>query len=79
MPVNHATVYSRVRAVNLKTKETEWYNFNERNCGDVFLSRESPVGKALLGKEIGETVEILTPSGNLILKIIDICETKKYE
>jgi len=32
----------------------------------------SPIGQGLLGKKIGETVEITVPSGTLHLKVIDI-------
>lgn len=36
------------------------------------ISNESEVGKSLLGKQKGETVEILVPDGTLEYKIIDI-------
>ncbi len=36
------------------------------------ISIESPIGKALLGKKIGEVVEINVPAGVLIYKILDI-------
>ncbi len=36
------------------------------------LSNESPVGKAIIGKKKGETVEVATPRGSLKYKILDI-------
>lgn len=36
------------------------------------ISNESPVGKALLGRKKGETVEITVPEGMIKLKIMDI-------
>ena len=36
------------------------------------LSNESPVGKAIIGKKKGETVEVTTPRGSLKYKILDI-------
>ncbi len=36
------------------------------------ISNESPIGKALLGRRSGETVEVLTPGGSLKLKINSI-------
>lgn len=41
---------------------------------DAFkISDESPVGKALLGKKVGDRVEVSTPAGNsFILKILEI-------
>jgi len=36
------------------------------------ISHASPIGKALLDREKGEQIEVKTPGGNLILKIIEI-------
>lgn len=36
------------------------------------VSRESPVGKSLLGRTVGETVDIHTPSGVLHYEILEI-------
>lgn len=36
------------------------------------LSQTSPIGKALLGKKVGEQVEVKIPVGTIIYKIIDI-------
>ncbi|MBQ6894459.1 MAG: GreA/GreB family elongation factor, partial [Clostridia bacterium] len=37
------------------------------------ISDESPVGKALMGKKVGEEVEISTPAGtSFALKILEI-------
>ena len=36
------------------------------------LSNESPVGRAIIGKKKGETVEVATPRGSLKYKILDI-------
>ena len=44
-------------------------SFGSGNCK---ISNESEVGKSLLGKQKGETVEILVPDGTLEYKIIDI-------
>jgi transcription elongation factor GreA len=39
---------------------------------DGKISNESPVGKALLGKKIGDEVEVITPAGLLKLLIMDV-------
>lgn len=39
---------------------------------DFKISNESPVGKALLGRKKGETVEVTVPDGIIKLKIEDI-------
>ncbi|HVS79239.1 MAG TPA: transcription elongation factor GreA [Candidatus Saccharimonadales bacterium] len=36
------------------------------------ISDESPIGKALLGKKVGDKVELKTPAGNHTYKITDI-------
>ena len=36
------------------------------------ISEESPFGKALLGKAVGETVIVEAPAGNIEYKVIDI-------
>jgi transcription elongation factor GreA len=36
------------------------------------ISNESPVGKALLGKKVGDTVEVVTPAGVLKLQLIEV-------
>ncbi|MEA5003804.1 MAG: transcription elongation factor GreA [Christensenella sp.] len=36
------------------------------------ISNESPVGRALLGKKVGNTVKVETPGGVVKLKILDI-------
>lgn len=36
------------------------------------LSTTSPIGKALIGKKIGESVEVEVPAGKLVYKIVDI-------
>ena len=36
------------------------------------ISHSSPLGKALLGKRVGEAVEVQAPVGNIIYKIIHI-------
>jgi transcription elongation factor GreA len=44
----------------------------EANPVEGKISNESPVGKALLGKKIGDEVEVSTPAGLLKLMIMDV-------
>ena len=44
----------------------------EANPAENKLSNESPVGKAIMGKKKGETVEVAAPRGKLTFKIMDI-------
>ncbi|MEM6261639.1 MAG: transcription elongation factor GreA [Bacteroidota bacterium] len=44
----------------------------EANIKESKISIKSPVGKALLGKEVGEEVEIKVPAGTRKFKILEI-------
>ena len=70
------SVGSRVRLRDLDMKETvEYYIVGsaEANPAEQKLSNESPVGKAIIGRKKGETVEVLTPRGSkLKFKIMEI-------
>ena len=45
---------------------------NEANIKTGKLSVSSPIAKGLLGKSIGDTVEIVIPSGKITFEIIEI-------
>ncbi len=44
----------------------------EADPGENKISNESPVGKSILGKSKGETVEVIVPAGALKYQIVDI-------
>jgi len=44
----------------------------EANPRDGKISHESPIGKALLGKKVGQSAEATTPGGAIHLKILEI-------
>ena len=44
----------------------------EADPGEGRISNESPMGKALLGKRVGDEVEVEAPAGTLKLKILEI-------
>jgi transcription elongation factor GreA len=70
------SVGSVVRLRDVDAKQTvEYYIVGsaEANPAEQKLSNESPVGKAILGRKKGETVEVPTPrGGSLKYKILDI-------
>lgn len=45
---------------------------SESNPAHGFISNESPLGMAFLGKKKGEELEVLVPSGKMKYKILDI-------
>jgi transcription elongation factor GreA len=70
------SVGSVVRLRDVDAKQTVEYHIvgsAEANPAEQKLSNESPVGKAILGKKKGETVEVATPrGGSLKYKILEI-------
>ena len=45
---------------------------SEANPLEFKISDESPIGKALIGAEIGETVKAETPGGDTVMKVLEI-------
>ena len=70
------SVGSKVRLRDVAAKETVEYHIvgsAEANPAEQKLSNESPVGRAILGRKKGETVEVQTPRGKpLKYKILEI-------
>ena len=70
------SIGSVVRLRDVDAKETTEYHIvgtAEANPADRKLSNESPVGRAILGRKKGETVEVTTPRGSTIkFKIMEI-------
>ena len=44
----------------------------ESNPSENKISDVSPIGKAIIGKQIGETIEVNSPSGKIQYKIINV-------
>ena len=66
---------TRVRLTHIDANETVEYfivGSAEANPAEDKLSNESPVGKAIIGRKKGETVEVSAPRGSLKFKIMDI-------
>jgi transcription elongation factor GreA len=66
---------SHVKLRDVEAKKTlDYYIVGsaEANPAENKLSNESPVGKAIIGKKKGETVDVATPRGSLKFKIMEI-------
>jgi len=66
-----------VRIKDMETKEQEEYSIVGTTEADPLaepprISNESPVGKAILGQKVGKQVQVPTPAGDLIYKIMEI-------
>jgi transcription elongation factor GreA len=60
---------------DLDTDETKNYQLlgqDEADIANGIISVDSPVGKALIGREVGDVVEVRTPNGVRECEIIDI-------
>ena len=70
------SIGSVVRLRDLDAKETVEYfivGSAEANPVERKLSNESPVGRAIIGRKKGETVEVITPRGSKVkFKIMEI-------
>ncbi len=58
--------------INNKTTEFQILGSLETNPGTGTISHQSPLGKALLNKKLGDTVEIKTEDKKIEYKIINI-------
>lgn len=70
--LKHVRVGSTAVLKNLETKKTQEFKIVgsfEADPDLMQISHESPIGKAIVGKEIGETVEVPLPHGALKYKI----------
>ncbi len=72
---DQVSVGSKVRVYN-KTREKELiYHLvgsTEANAMQNKISDQSPIGKAILGEKVGNTVKVETPAGVMELEILEI-------
>ena len=64
-----------VRVLDMEYDEEDEYTlvgFTEANPAKLFISNESPIGEALMGAHVGDTVTANTPGGKIQLKVLNI-------
>ena len=69
------SIGSKVKILDVEFEDEMEYKIvgsTEANSLEGFISNESPVGKALLGKKAGDTVEVETHAGMITYKILEI-------
>ena len=71
---NSVRLGSKITVLDLELDIEETYHVvgSEADPMNGRISEESPFGKALLGKAIGEVVIVEAPAGNIEYKVIDI-------
>ncbi len=70
--ISKVSVLSKVSVTNLGTKKSMVYQLVSEREADLKLGKisvTSPIGKGLLGKVLGDVVEVTTPGGMLKFKV----------
>ncbi|MDR0814233.1 MAG: transcription elongation factor GreA [Bacteroidales bacterium] len=68
-------ILNKVKLKNLKTNGIVEYllvSESEANLKEGKIAITTPIGKGLLGKKVGDTVEIQVPAGKLQFTVLDI-------
>ena len=62
---SRVTIYTEVTVLDLDTDEESVYKIvDDFSVKDNYISYQAPLGRALLGKEEGDLVEVKLPNGN---------------
>ncbi len=75
--VDNSKVYilSRVKIKNLKNNAVVEYTLvaeNEANLAEKKISVDSPIGKGLLGKKVGDVAKVQIPAGLIDFEVLEI-------
>lgn len=71
----HVQILNKVKIKNLKTNALMEYLLvaeSEANLKEGKLSVGTPIAKALIGKKVGEIVDVQVPSGSVKFEIVEI-------
>lgn len=72
---SQVSILSKVKIKNKKNGATMSYTLVSEEEADLKsgkISVQSPIGKGLLGKKVGETAEIKVPAGMMEFEVVDI-------
>lgn len=70
-----ALILSKVKIKNLKNNAEMQYQLvaeNEANLKEKKISVDSPIGKGLLGKSVGDVADVETPGGVIQFEILEV-------
>lgn len=73
--LNKVSVGCKVRVLDVEFDEEEEFKIvgsSEANSLGGKISNESPVGKALIGSQVGDTVQVETQAGVIEYKVLEI-------
>lgn len=69
------SILCKVTITNMASKKTVTYQIVSEKEADLKLGKisiTSPIGKGIMGKQIGEVAEVVAPNGSMKFKIDDI-------
>jgi transcription elongation factor GreA len=75
LDITKVLIFSTVKLRNTQSGAIVTYTLvpeNEANIRQGKISVSSPISKGLLGKQIGEKVEIIVPAGTIAFEIIEV-------
>jgi transcription elongation factor GreA len=75
LPTDRVVLNSRVRVFDLELEEEEVFilvGFGEEDYDQNKILTTSPIGQGLVGKQVGDIVEVPIPRGTLRLKVVEI-------
>lgn len=75
LDMSKALIHSNVKIKNLTNNMVMNYKLVAQSESDItkgLISVDSPIGKALLGKEVGDVAQAVVPVGTIKLEIIEI-------
>lgn len=75
LPTDTVSVGHAVRVFDMEFEEEDTYTlvgFTEANPAKLYISSESPIGKALIGAHVDDVVQAQTPGGAVSLKVLEI-------
>lgn len=73
--IDKVGIMTYVKVLNKKTKKTNIYQLvspEEADFEGGKISVSSPIGKSLMNKVIGDTVQVKVPAGSLDLQVVEI-------
>lgn len=73
--ISKVQILNKIKLKNLKTNATVEYTLvaeSEANLKEGKLSVGTPIAKALMGKKVGDKVDVQIPSGTVQFQIVDI-------
>jgi len=75
LDLNKVSILTTVKIINTKNKAAMKYTLVAESEADLKagkISVDSPIGKALLGKKVGEKVDVTVPAGVVTFQISEI-------